>query len=209
VWRKKEIGIVDVREILEAGKIPIAFKWKWFVKWLREVTNVRRMLIDRWEESRSPHLSLSLSLSLSLVVTLPLLFFSFFTIRLNDDFRQSLDGQHTLAQVRAIPCVTHMADTHTIPSSVVRFLCRARLRYNVYSFRNVIPKYFACSARFRLFVLQATKTSSAIARGRTVIATSIPFGPYSLWSRVAAIPFGKSRVHDDTDFVCDSARDFT
>lgn len=69
--------------------------------------------------------------------------------------------------------------THTIPASAARFLCRARprpLRYNVYSFRNVIPRYFACSARFRLFVLQAGKTSSAIARGRIVVAASIPSG---------------------------------
>lgn len=34
--------------------------------------------------------------------------------------------------------------------------------YNVYSFRNIIPeRYFACSARFRLSVLQASKTPSS------------------------------------------------
>lgn len=72
---------------------------------------------------------------------------------------------HTFAQVWPIPCVTH-ADTHT-RSPVVRFLCRSSLCYNVYSFRNIILRYFACSARFRLFVLQARKTSSAITIART------------------------------------------
>lgn len=37
---------------------------------------------------------------------------------------------------------------------LARFLCPAH--YNVYSFRNIFARYFACSTRFRLFVLQET-----------------------------------------------------
>lgn len=75
------------------------------------------------------------------------------------------------------------------PFSVPR--APAPFRYNVYSFRNVIPRYFACSARFRLFVLQAGKTSSAIARGRIVVEASIPVRPpLRLRPRATATPPG-------------------
>lgn len=43
-----------------------------------------------------------------------------------------------------------------IESPLARFLRPAH--YNVYSFRNIFAKYFACSARFRLFILQANET---------------------------------------------------
>lgn len=43
-----------------------------------------------------------------------------------------------------------------IESPLARFLRPAH--YNVYSFRNIFARYFACSARFRLFILQANET---------------------------------------------------
>lgn len=66
---------------------------------------------------------------------------------------------------------------------LARFLCSAH--YNIYSFRNIFATYFACSTRFRLFVLQETtrhnrSRSIAEPRNRHRSLTLFPIKVYIL-----------------------------
>ena len=66
---------------------------------------------------------------------------------------------------RRAPCVTHGRESDRGAGRPV--FC-APAHYNVYSFRNITrPRYFACSARFRLFVLQANGWRSRSAAAQT------------------------------------------